>query len=42
VAVVRKQSCWRGFREMICISFGVALISFLIGLLARVWLDLDV
>lgn len=41
VAVVRKQSFWRGFREMICICFGVACISFLIGWAARTWLNLD-
>jgi VIT1/CCC1 family predicted Fe2+/Mn2+ transporter len=41
VAVVRKQSFWRGFREMVCISFSVACISFLIGWGARAWLNLD-
>ena len=41
VAVVRKQSFWKGFREMITISFTVALISFLIGWAARAWLNLD-
>lgn len=40
-AVVRKTSFWKGFREMICISFGVALISFCIGWAARVWLNLS-
>lgn len=42
VAVVRKQSFWKGFSEMIAISFTVALISFLIGWAARAWLNLDV
>lgn len=42
VSVVRKQSFWHGFREMILISFGVALVSFLIGWLARIWLNIDV
>jgi VIT1/CCC1 family predicted Fe2+/Mn2+ transporter len=42
VAVVRKESFLKGFREMICISFSVAFISFLIGWGARVWLNLDV
>lgn len=42
VAVVRKQPFWQGFREMMCISFGVALISFLIGWAARLWLHIDV
>lgn len=41
VAVVRKQSFFKGFREMITISFTVALISFLIGWAARAWLNLD-
>lgn len=41
VSVVRKSSFIRGFGEMLGISFGVALISFLIGWLARIWLDLD-
>lgn len=41
VSVVRKTSFIRGFGEMIGISFGVALISFLIGWLARIWLNLD-
>ena len=41
VAVVRRQSFWKGFREMMAISFSVALISFLIGWAARAWLNLD-
>ena len=41
VSVVRKQSFWHGFREMMLISFSVALISFLIGWGARIWLNLD-
>lgn len=40
VSVVRKSSFKRGFGEMIAISFGVALISFMIGWLAHIWLDL--
>ena len=42
VSVVRKESFLKGFREMITISFSVALISFLIGWGARAWLNLDV
>lgn len=42
VSVVRKQPFWGGFREMMLISFSVALISFLIGWAARAWLNLDV
>lgn len=41
VSVVRKQSFWHGFREMMAISFSVALISFLIGWAARAWLNID-
>lgn len=41
VSVVRKESFLRGFREMILISFGVAAISFLIGWIARMWLNID-
>ena len=41
VSVVRRESFLRGFREMLTISFGVALISFLIGWAARAWLHLD-
>lgn len=41
VSVVRKQSFWKGFREMILISFSVALVSFLIGWAARAWIGLD-
>ncbi len=42
VSVVRRSSFWKGFREMMAISFSVALISFLIGWAARAWLNLDV
>lgn len=42
VAVVRRRSFWKGFREMMTISFTVALISFLIGWAARAWLNLEV
>lgn len=42
VSVVRKEPFLKGFREMITISFSVALISFLIGWGARMWLDIDV
>lgn len=41
VSVVRRQSFWKGFREMLLISFSVALISFLIGWAAQAWLGLD-
>lgn len=39
VSVVRKSSFLRGFREMLAISFSVALISFLIGWGARLAAD---
>lgn len=42
VSVVRRSSFRKGFAEMICISFGVALVAFLIGWVARIWLELDV
>ena len=42
VSVVRRTSFWKGFREMITISFSVAFISFLIGWAARAWLHIDV
>ncbi|MDL2267427.1 VIT1/CCC1 transporter family protein [Desulfovibrio sp. OttesenSCG-928-G15] len=42
VSVIRKESFVRGFREMILISGGVALLSFLIGWAARLWLNVDV
>lgn len=42
VSVVRKTSFKKGFREMMLISFSVALISFLIGWAARVWMNIDV
>ncbi|CAK7073477.1 MAG: hypothetical protein DELT_02008 [Desulfovibrio sp.] len=42
VAIVRRQSFLKGFREMMTISFSVALISFLIGWAARIWLNVDV
>lgn len=41
VSVVRKSSFLKGFREMMLISCSVALVSFLIGWGARVWLNLD-
>lgn len=41
VSVVKRTSFVRGFTEMIVISFSVALIAFLIGWLARVWLQID-
>lgn len=42
VSVVHKTAFLPAFREMICISFSVAAISFLIGWAARIWLALDV
>lgn len=42
VSVVRKDSFLKNFREMMTISFSVALISFLIGWGARAWLNLNV
>ncbi|MDL2317184.1 VIT1/CCC1 transporter family protein [Desulfovibrio sp. OttesenSCG-928-A18] len=41
VSVIRRESFLRGFREMMLISFSVALISFMIGWAARLWLNLD-
>ena len=42
VSVVRKSSFLHGFREMLTISFSVALISFLIGWGARAWLQIEI
>ena len=42
VSVVRKSSFLHGFREMLTISFSVALISFFIGWGARAWLQIDI
>ena len=41
VSIVRSTSFLKGLREMLLISFGVALIAFFIGLAARTWLNLD-
>ena len=41
VSVVRREKMWPKFTEMVAISFGVAAISFLIGLGARIWLGLE-
>ena len=41
VAVVRKEPFKPAFAEMICISFGVALVSFFIGWAAKAWLGID-
>ena len=42
VSVVRKSSFLHGFREMLTISFSVALISCLMGWGARAWLQIDI
>lgn len=42
VSVVRRKPFLRSFLEMLAICFGVAVISFLIGWAARLWLNLDV
>lgn len=41
VSVVRQQAFRPQFLEMLCISFGVAAVSFLIGWAARAWLGLE-
>lgn len=42
VSVVRHKPFLRSFLEMLSICFGVAIISFLIGWAARLWLNLDI
>ncbi len=41
VSVVRQTAFRPAFLEMICISFGVAAVSFLIGLAAKTWLGIE-
>ena len=41
VSVVRRESFRPQFMEMICISFGVAAISFLIGWAAKTWMGIE-
>ncbi len=41
VSVVRMEPFWPKFLEMLCISFVVALISFLIGFAAKTFMGLD-
>ena len=41
VSVVRRESFRPQFTEMICISFGVAAISFLIGWAAKTWMGIE-
>ena len=41
VSVVRRQTFRPQFLEMICISFGVAAISFLIGWAAKTWIGIE-
>lgn len=41
VSVVRRQAFLPQFLEMLCISFGVAGVSFLIGWAARAWLGVE-
>ena len=41
VSVVRREAFRPQFLEMLCISFGVAAVSFLIGWAARTWLGID-
>lgn len=42
IAVVKSEPFWVKFGEMSAISLSVALISFLIGLLAKTWFGIDV
>jgi VIT1/CCC1 family predicted Fe2+/Mn2+ transporter len=42
IAVVRSEPFWVKFGEMAAISLSVALISFLIGLLAKTWFGIEV
>lgn len=42
IAVVKSESFWRKFTEMSAISLSVALISFVIGLLAKLCFGIDV
>ena len=42
IAIVRSEAFWPRFLEMATISLSVALISFLIGLLAKLYFNLDV
>ena len=41
VSVVRRETFRPQFMEMICISFGVAAVSFLIGWLAKTWIGIE-
>ena len=41
VSVVRRETFRPQFMEMICISFGVAAVSFLIGWAAKTWMGID-
>jgi VIT1/CCC1 family predicted Fe2+/Mn2+ transporter len=41
VSVVRRESFRPQFMEMICISFGVAAVSFLIGWAAKTWIGIE-
>ena len=41
VSVVRREAFRPQFMEMICISFGVAAISFLIGWAAKTWMGIE-
>ncbi len=42
ISVAKALPFWQRFREMVCISLGVALISFIIGLLAKRLLGIDI
>ena len=42
ISVAKSLDFWKRFREMACISLGVALISFGIGLAAKKFLNIDV
>lgn len=42
VSVAKKEPFWPRFKEMACISLGVALVSFVIGLVAKALLNIDV
>lgn len=42
ISVAKSQSFWRRFGEMACISMGVAVVSFVIGLLVKHFLGIDI
>lgn len=42
IAVAKDLPFKRRFAEMACISLGVAALSFVVGLLVKMWLGVDV